>query len=90
VIGVLLPALFDFSRCSGWDRALGDLSYPLYLVHWPVVAFAASMIGAIHPGAIGTVVAYPMVAIALAVGLAAVINRYVVDPLDRWRQFRVK
>jgi peptidoglycan/LPS O-acetylase OafA/YrhL len=89
VIGVLLPALFEFSRRYHWDRALGDLSYPLYLVHWPVAAFAAAMIGAIHPGAMGTVAAYPIVAIILAVAVSVLINRYVVDPLDRWRQLRV-
>src|SRR5450631_1234996 len=38
VIGVLLPTLFDFSRRTNWDRSLGDLSYPLYLVHWPIGA----------------------------------------------------
>jgi peptidoglycan/LPS O-acetylase OafA/YrhL len=89
VIGVLLPALFEFSRRHKWDRSLGELSYPLYLVHWPIATFAAALVGAIQPGAIGTVAAYPMVAIVFSVGFAAMINRYVVDPLDQWRQRRV-
>jgi peptidoglycan/LPS O-acetylase OafA/YrhL len=82
VIGVLLPTLFDFSRRNHWDRALGDLSYPLYLVHLPVAGFATAMIGPGSP-------AYATAAVLLSIGLAAVINRYVVDPVDRWRQARV-
>jgi peptidoglycan/LPS O-acetylase OafA/YrhL len=82
VIGILLPALLDFSRRNGWDRSLGDLSYPLYLVHWPVAAFASALL----PGAVP---AYPVAAVVLAIALAAMINLYIVDPIDRWRQHRV-
>ncbi|MCE1237090.1 MAG: acyltransferase family protein [Hyphomicrobiales bacterium] len=32
-----LPALFSASRDSWFDRSLGELSYPIYLVHVPVI-----------------------------------------------------
>jgi peptidoglycan/LPS O-acetylase OafA/YrhL len=87
IIGILLPALFDFSRRSGWDRSLGDLSYPLYLVHVPVIAIVAPLAGGITSA--GTT-AYPVIAVTIAVALAKFIDRYLVSPVDRWRQLRVK
>lgn len=89
LVGLLLPALFDFSRRNSWDRSIGDLSYPLYLVHWPIAAFAAATIGGIEPDVVEIVAVYPVAVIVLAVGVAAAINRCVVDPLDHWRQLRV-
>jgi peptidoglycan/LPS O-acetylase OafA/YrhL len=82
VIGILLPALFDFSRRNNWDRALGDLSYPLYLVHFPALVFAATI------GPSGSR-AYATAAVLFSIGLAAIINRYAVEPIERWRQERV-
>jgi peptidoglycan/LPS O-acetylase OafA/YrhL len=84
VIGVLLPALFDFSRRNSWDRSLGDLSYPLYLCHWPIVAFAAALL----PSALGGSPIWPVLAVALSVAVAGLINRFVVKPIDGWRQSR--
>jgi peptidoglycan/LPS O-acetylase OafA/YrhL len=90
IVGVLLPALFDFSRRSNWDRSLGGLSYPLYLVHWPVFAFIASLVRAIDPSSIGKIAAFPIVAIAIAIAASVLINRYIVNPIDDWRQTRAK
>ena len=54
---------------------LGDISYPLYLVHWPIIVFMnSSYIGPI-PITIKTG------AVALSVVLAVVIHRYLEDPL---------
>jgi peptidoglycan/LPS O-acetylase OafA/YrhL len=85
-IGFLLPILFDFSRRTGWDRSLGDLSYPLYLVHWPVIAFLATLTMAVQPSSLGTMWVYPWLAIAASIGTAILINRRVVMPVDDWRQ----
>jgi peptidoglycan/LPS O-acetylase OafA/YrhL len=90
IVGIVLPTLFDFSRRHTWDRSLGDLSYPLYLVHWPVVAFLAAIVRALQPDKIGTVAAYPILATMAAIAVSIVINRYLVDPVDEWRQRRAK
>ncbi|SRR5258708_6582095 len=89
IVGLLLPSLFDFTRRNNWDRALGDLSYPIYLVHWPVGAFAAALVRTTQPGLMGTVAAFPIIAILFAIGLAAAINWCIVDPIEKWRQGRV-
>jgi len=90
VVGVLLPVLFDFSRRNNWDRSLGELSYPLYLVHWPVVAFIASLVREIEPSSIGKIAAFPIATVAISIAASVLINRYIVNPIDDWRQTRAK
>jgi peptidoglycan/LPS O-acetylase OafA/YrhL len=86
LIGMALPALFDFGRRHRWDTLLGELSYPLYLVHWPICAYLAS---ALNPVWFGKNPAFPMLAVVVAVAAAALVDRYIVAPVDRWRQARV-
>jgi peptidoglycan/LPS O-acetylase OafA/YrhL len=81
VVGLLLPNLFDFSRRTGWDRSLGELSYPLYLCHWPILVFAATLL----PSASEL---WAALAVAFSVATATIINRFVVKPIDGWRQSR--
>lgn len=80
MVGFAIPLLFEFSRRYTWDRSLGDLSYPLYLVHWPVAVFTAA---ALHHSALTTVIA-----IVAAIGTAIGVDRYIDAPIDRWRQRR--
>jgi len=86
LIGLALPALLDFSRRHDWDIRLGQLSYPLYLVHWPIGACLAS---ALDPRWIGKNPAFPVLAVLASVAAAVLLNRYVIAPVDRWRQARV-
>ena len=87
LIGLALPALFDFSRRHGWDIQLGELSYPLYLVHWPIGACLASTL---DPRWLGKNPVLPLLSVLAAIAAAAFLNRYIVAPVDRWRQARVK
>lgn len=59
------------------DRHLGNLSFPLYLVHLPVLVALRPLIG--HSMAARTLIA------ATAVALALLIYRTVDRPVDRWR-----
>jgi peptidoglycan/LPS O-acetylase OafA/YrhL len=85
VVGILLPALFDFSTRHRWDKWLGDLSYPLYLVHWPIYVV---VLAALSESARGSFVAYAVV--AASIGSAIAINHLLVYPIDIWRQRRAK
>jgi peptidoglycan/LPS O-acetylase OafA/YrhL len=87
LLGVALPALFDFGRRHRWDTLLGELSYPLYLVHWPI---AVCLAAALDQGSGGRNPAFPAFAVLVATAAAALLNRYIVAPVDKWRQARVK
>lgn len=38
-IAMFLPFVFMLSRHNTLDRFIGNLSYPLYVVHWPIVTY---------------------------------------------------
>ena len=76
-----LPALFHFSREVKWDRWIGELSYPVYLIHLPVqVTLDAIWTPTDATTALG---------IALIVTLSILLVQLVVTPLDQWRERRV-
>jgi peptidoglycan/LPS O-acetylase OafA/YrhL len=87
LIVLALPFLFDFCRRQRWDRWIGELSYPLYLLHLPVqtsLHWAALPFGGAGYGA-------RMTAISIGISIAAAIavHMLVVVPLDRWRERRL-
>ena len=86
LVGLLLPALFDFSMRHRWDKWLGELSYPLYLVHWPVCGFGLAML---NEGSKGDVYA-AYLAVVISIRLFIAINHFLIYPIDRWRQSRAK
>jgi peptidoglycan/LPS O-acetylase OafA/YrhL len=44
----LIPALFHLTQSWGWDRFIGNLSYPVYCVHLFVWELAKTAIGRLH------------------------------------------
>jgi peptidoglycan/LPS O-acetylase OafA/YrhL len=64
-------------KSSRLDRHLGNLSYPLYLVHYPLIALATAHFG----GSWTTKLAAVSVAFTVALLIYVIVDR----PLDRWR-----
>lgn len=62
------------------DRFLGDLSFPLYLVHWPTIALLKPLWGG-QPGLGGKALTL-LVILAVTLALYALVDR----PLERWRK----
>jgi len=77
----MIPSLFELTRGSGIDRAIGELSYPLYLVHGIVLGLIYMRWGApkgVLPDA--------FVAVGLSVLAAWALKVAVEAPVDRHRQ----
>jgi peptidoglycan/LPS O-acetylase OafA/YrhL len=84
-LGLSLPFLFHFSKRHAWDRALGDLSYPAYLIHWPVLAVMPVVLpDGLQKDWQG------FATTVLTVIFSALFAVYVERPIDRWRAQRVE
>jgi peptidoglycan/LPS O-acetylase OafA/YrhL len=72
---VILPAVVvvavSQSGAARIDRLLGDLSYPIYVIHWPILAIVSGLRQKLGPGpAPGLLAAATVVAILIAGWLA--------------------
>ena len=75
--GLGLPALFIVTKDIKWDSEVGNLSYPVYLVHWRF-AWGCLMFGW----------AQPIAAILLSVGTSWCLLKIIDEPVERWRRSR--
>jgi peptidoglycan/LPS O-acetylase OafA/YrhL len=71
---VALPYLFDFSKNSKVDRFIGNLSYPIYICHLPVLHYAAKHYPAAN-------------ALLIVIATALVLQLIVGIPVERIRQW---
>jgi peptidoglycan/LPS O-acetylase OafA/YrhL len=78
IFAAMLPAIFDLTKDWRFDRFLADISFPLYLSHWPI-AMIAWRWPEFWPG---------MPAIAMSIIYSCALVIYVERPLDRWRHAR--
>ncbi|WP_428568575.1 MAG: acyltransferase family protein [Solidesulfovibrio sp. DCME] len=76
-----IPFLFLLTKKMPLDRAIGELSYPIYISHWTVIMVAEYCLGKKH---------LPVVALAATILFCLALNRLVADPIERLRQRRVR
>jgi peptidoglycan/LPS O-acetylase OafA/YrhL len=72
----VLPVIFELTKNWPADQFLADMSFPLYLVHWPVVLLLYD-----QPSIVPTLV---------SVLCAALLVVYVERPIDSWRHSRLR
>ena len=73
-----IPVLFNLTTHNRFDRFVGDLSYPIYVVHFPLILVLRKI------GFSGASLADA--AAAAAIVLAVVIAVFVESPVDKFRQ----
>ena len=78
-VGLSLPIMFAQSKTWGWDRWVGNLSYPLYIVHMLALGIVSASFKIEHS-------AYLVFGLSLVISIF--LMRFVEEPLDRWRQSR--
>lgn len=86
-----IPVIFSRWGKLGWDRCLGNLSYPVYLVHVSVIRVGEHLglrtaLTTTAQGHLLFTAFCTIVSILLAVGLAYLVE----NRLDRWRQHRLQ
>jgi peptidoglycan/LPS O-acetylase OafA/YrhL len=83
IFAALIPYVFTLTRSWKFDRFLADMSFPLYLAHWPVWIFIRDRFSTPWPE-------YPGIVPAIAsVAAAALLVILLERPVERWRQSRL-
>jgi peptidoglycan/LPS O-acetylase OafA/YrhL len=87
LVAVALPALFYVSRGNRLDNFLGELSYPIYLVHLAVLSCGQAVVTALMgPIENRNWLIIGMVGATILLSMAYV--RWIDTPFERWRQSR--
>lgn len=82
LFAISIIPVFHASRKNKFDRAIGELSYPIYLIHWPIVAFIITG----HRGSW----LWSFVIIGISVFLSMVLHIVVDKNIERFRKKLVK
>ena len=78
-LALIIPAMFLISSQSDYDRFIGDLSFGIYVVHYPILAWYKTFVPS----------DWLFRATLLSSIIAAIVLYVAVEkPVDRWRQRR--
>jgi peptidoglycan/LPS O-acetylase OafA/YrhL len=80
-----LPFIFLLTKRFLWDRAIGELSYPVYITHWMVVFYVVPLINQY----VSVSKIEGVIAVGITIGISLLIMKYVVDPIEKIRSSRV-
>lgn len=76
-----IPILFKFQKNNKLDNQIGELSYPVYIVHWLIVSFCTSMTFIPKAG---------WIIVVLTFGSAYILNKFIAYPIEKFRQSRLR
>lgn len=75
---IMVPRLFEITKYSKTDRLIGELSYPLYIIHYPVLIYISGY--QMEQRYLG------ISCFAITLVLSVIIHFLVERPVDKWRQ----
>jgi peptidoglycan/LPS O-acetylase OafA/YrhL len=81
---LMIPFAFLLSQKNNFDHLLGELSYPIYIIHSLVIKLLQSSQYFMSHYSYATIVA-----ICITIGVSILLIRYVEIPIDRIRQRRI-
>ncbi|CAG1066704.1 hypothetical protein BAC1_02334 [uncultured bacterium] len=84
---LLIPGVFSYTSRFRFDRYLGELSYPVYIVHYSVIWLWVILRDRLLDTMPLSVLHLGMLLLTLA--LAAALFHLVINPMERFRQARV-
>jgi peptidoglycan/LPS O-acetylase OafA/YrhL len=84
-----IPWIFLNTARTRWDRAIGELSYPFYLVHWLVLRLGFAVLSTERAQNLPPVAVLGILTVASLLA-AALLHRLVERPIDRYRQDRLR
>jgi len=82
LIFVSLPFIFSLTKASKVDRTIGELSYPLYICHYPLLELLQSFefISSFYT---------PFLLVILSLIFSLLLNKFIAYPIERIRQKRI-
>jgi peptidoglycan/LPS O-acetylase OafA/YrhL len=81
----MLPVLFVHQGKNKLMMYLGDITYPLYICHLLVIYILQSlMINKANENL------YRIIGVVVCIFFAIILNRYIANPIDKYRQARIK
>ena len=86
VFAAAIPFIFSLTKSSIANSALGNLSYPLYLVHSLVFAAIVALLGG-KEGALELGYGWAALALGLAIGFAILLHEVVELPVEKVRRW---
>jgi peptidoglycan/LPS O-acetylase OafA/YrhL len=82
LVVLLIPLAFIFQNRSRLDKWVGDLSYPIYIVHALVIGIITVLVPSVHRGAPRQ---FALICAGVAIVVAAALNLSVGYPIERLR-----
>ncbi len=77
---LFIPAWFSWSKRHRWDTGIGDLSYPIYMIHLAVLEWTLKLVGPTAWTGVMTIVGSLIAAMILLHSLER--------PIDEWRHMK--
>jgi peptidoglycan/LPS O-acetylase OafA/YrhL len=81
---ISIPFIFLYFKNNKIDRLIGELSYPVYISHMLILHIVSPVIIKCN------LIDYPVIAgCILSILFSVIIMRYLIDPIEKYRQLRV-